>query len=78
MQDLATLLQVIGTFIGAVATAIAVVHKSNRKDYNNLIDSLRKERDYYLKHYCLERKQNLKLEQENANLKLKIEKLKEH
>lgn len=76
MHDIVTMIQVIGTFVGAVATAVAVAHKSNRKDYDSIIDTLKKQRDDCIKYYHEERKRRLQAEKEIERLKKKIDELK--
>ena len=59
MHDLINLLQVIGGFVGAFATALAVTHKYNKADYEAIIKELTAERDE-LKKITKNRKKKLK------------------
>lgn len=61
MHDLINLLQVIGGFVGAFATALAVTHKSNKADYDKIIEELKEERDAFKKDYYKEKEKNEKL-----------------
>lgn len=47
MQDLSSLVQMLALFIGAVSTAWATTHKTNKKDYAEIIKELKLERDEY-------------------------------
>lgn len=85
MHDLINLLQVIGGFVGAFATALAVTHKTNKADYEAIIKELRKEKEEFREYYHIERDQRIardkiieELKIENNNLKEKINKLKKH
>lgn len=64
MHDLINLLQVIGGFVGAFATALAVTHKYNKADYEAIIKELTAERDEFKKDYYKQKEKTEKLEEE--------------
>ena len=65
LHDLINLLQVIGGFVGAFATALVVVtHKSNKADYEAIIKELTVERDEVKKDYYKQKEKTEKLEEE--------------
>ena len=64
MHDLINLLQVIGGFVGALATALAVTHKSNKADYEAIFKELTAERDEFKKDYYKQKEKTEKLEEE--------------
>lgn len=78
MHDLSNLIQVLGTFIGAAATLIAVMHKSHKEDTKDIISNLKNERDDFKQDYENERKKRLEIGEKYEKLKAKTDKLKEY
>lgn len=79
MHDVSNLIQVCGYLLGAIATFFAVVHKSKKEEYDDIIDNLhtdikdlKEERDNYKKEYQLEHEQRIEAEAESSELKKEI------
>lgn len=79
MHDISNLIQVLGGPLGAVATFFAVIHKSKKEEYDDIIDNLhidikdlKGERDSYKKEYQLEHEQRIEAEAEASELKKEI------
>ena len=69
MHDISNLIQVLGGLLGAVATFFAVIHKSKKEEYDDIIDNLhidikdlKGEKDSYKKEYQLEHEQRIEAE----------------
>lgn len=79
MHDISNLIQVLGGLLGAVATFFAVIHKSKKEEYDDIIENLhtdikdlKEERDNYKKEYQLEHDRRLEAESEISKLKNNI------
>ena len=76
-------LQVFASAVGALVTAIAVAHKTNRADYNallkekdSLIAELKTEKGEFKQYYNAERERRIKAEEQLSELKIKYDNLK--
>lgn len=84
MHDLNSWVQVLAGAIGTIATALAVAHKTNRADYDAIIqehkserDELKRERDEFKQNYYNERELRIKAETEALEYKTKCKILSE-
>ena len=80
MHDLSNWVQVFAGAISTLIAAVAVSHKTNRADYDAIInehkserDELKKERDEFKKSYYEERELRTKAENEALEYKTKCE-----
>lgn len=78
MHDFNNWVQVLAGAVGTIATALAVSHKTNRADYDAIInehkserDELKKERDEFKQNYYNERELRIKAETEALEYKTK-------
>lgn len=84
MRDLSNWIQVFAGAISTIIAAVAVSHKTNRADYDAIIqehkserDELKKERDEFKKNYYNERELRNKAENELLECKTKYKILSE-